>query len=75
MAKVMVSLPDALLRQLDAEATRRGTTRSGLLRALAEEEFRRADVRRAERIKEINREGASNHGGNVAEVLKRNRPR
>ncbi len=31
MAKVMVSLPDELMGQLDAEAKRRGTTRSGLL--------------------------------------------
>ena len=31
MAKVMVSLPDELLAQLDAEAKRRSTTRSGLL--------------------------------------------
>jgi metal-responsive CopG/Arc/MetJ family transcriptional regulator len=33
MAKVMVSLPDELLDAVDAEAARRGTTRSGLLRA------------------------------------------
>jgi hypothetical protein len=29
MAKVMVSLPDDLLRAVDVEAVRRGTTRSG----------------------------------------------
>lgn len=74
MAKVMVSLPDDLLRRVDAEAVRRGTTRSGLLRELAEEEFKRRDERRAARMREINRESSS-HGGHVAEVLKRHRPR
>ena len=70
----MVSLPDDLLRALDAEAQRRGTTRSGLLRQLAEEALQRREERRATRMAEINRE-SSHHGGNVAEVLKRNRPR
>jgi metal-responsive CopG/Arc/MetJ family transcriptional regulator len=36
MAKVMVSLPDDLLARLDDQARRRGTSRSGLLRELAE---------------------------------------
>lgn len=31
MAKVMISIPDALLSMLDAEAERRGTSRSALL--------------------------------------------
>ena len=31
MAKVMISVPDGLLSRIDAEAERRGTTRSGLL--------------------------------------------
>lgn len=37
---VMVSLPDDLLGSLDAEATRRGTTRSGLLRHYVDEGLR-----------------------------------
>jgi len=39
VAKVMVSLPDELLARLDEHARRRGTTRSGLLRELAEREL------------------------------------
>ncbi|MFI5008684.1 MAG: CopG family ribbon-helix-helix protein [Solirubrobacterales bacterium] len=39
MAKVMVSLPDELLGALDAEAKRRGTSRSALLRAGARHEI------------------------------------
>jgi hypothetical protein len=41
MAKVMVSLPDDLLGALDAEAKRRGTTRSALLQAGARHEIGR----------------------------------
>jgi metal-responsive CopG/Arc/MetJ family transcriptional regulator len=39
MAKVMVSLPDELLGALDAEAQRRGTSRSALLQAGARREI------------------------------------
>jgi metal-responsive CopG/Arc/MetJ family transcriptional regulator len=39
MAKVMVSLPDELLGALDAEAQRRGTSRSALLQAGARHEI------------------------------------
>ena len=43
MAKVMVSLPDELLRRIDVEARRRKTTRSGLLAELARRELARRD--------------------------------
>lgn len=39
MAKVMVSIPDALLAAVDAEAGRRQTTRSGLLQEAARREL------------------------------------
>jgi metal-responsive CopG/Arc/MetJ family transcriptional regulator len=73
MAKVMVSLPDELLAALDAEAARRGTTRSGLLRELADVTLRRRGEDRAARIEETMR-GAASHGGHVADVVKRYRP-
>jgi metal-responsive CopG/Arc/MetJ family transcriptional regulator len=38
VAKVMISFPDELLSWVDELAKERGTTRSGLLRALAERE-------------------------------------
>jgi Ribbon-helix-helix protein, copG family len=50
MAKVMVSLPDELLERVDAEAARRATTRSALLRDSVSRELARRDpelVRRA----------------------------
>lgn len=76
MAKVMVSLPDDVLHSIDTEAERRGTTRSGLIRALAEESARARSIRRAERMNQIlqARGPAVGHGGNVAEVLKQHRP-
>ena len=74
VAKVMVSLPDALLDEIDAEAGRRGTTRSALLRTFVDEALARRSSRRAERITEIMK-GASPHGGNALELLKRERQR
>ena len=76
MAKVMVSLPDDLLRAVDVEASRRGTSRSGYLRELAEETLRRRSILRAERMAEIDKMDGPNvgHGGGVAELVKANRP-
>ncbi|MDA8073662.1 MAG: ribbon-helix-helix protein, CopG family [Actinomycetota bacterium] len=76
MAKVMVSLPDDLLHAIDMEAGRRGTTRSGYLRALAEETLRRRSAHRAQRMAEIDAmDGPVRcHGGGVAALVKANRP-
>lgn len=43
MSKVMVSLPDGLLAELDAEVKRRGTSRSALLAEAARRELARRD--------------------------------
>ena len=45
MAKVMISLPDEVLARLDAEARRRGTSRSALLKEAALRELGRPDQR------------------------------
>lgn len=75
MAKVMVSLPDEVLRAVDVEAERRGTTRSGLLRELAEGSLRQRSIQRAERMAEINAAGGNmGHGGRVADLVKTTRP-
>lgn len=76
MAKVMVSLPDDLLRAVDVEAGRRGTTRSGFLRELAEETLRRRTVRRAERMAELDAADGPpvGHGGGAADLVKATRP-
>ncbi len=46
MAKVMVSLADDLLAQIDAEAARRSTSRSALLATAARRELARRDPER-----------------------------
>jgi metal-responsive CopG/Arc/MetJ family transcriptional regulator len=51
VAKVLVSIPDDLLKEVDARAKARGETRSGYLRGLAERDLadqaeRRAEVKR-----------------------------
>ena len=76
VAKVMVSLPDDLLRAVDMEADRRGTTRSGYLRELAEETLRRRSAHRAQRMTEIDTMDGpvSGHGGDVTALVKANRP-
>jgi metal-responsive CopG/Arc/MetJ family transcriptional regulator len=73
MAKVMISLPDELLASIDADAKRRGMTRSGLIRSYAEEARRRRAEVRAARIEELMAD-ARGHGGDGVEQLKRLRP-
>ena len=73
MAKVMVSLPDDLLGSLDAEAARRHTTRSGLLRDYAHEGLRHRGQERARRVQLLMSE-AGHHGGKGVDYLKRHRP-
>jgi metal-responsive CopG/Arc/MetJ family transcriptional regulator len=76
MAKVMVSLPDDLLKAVDVEAARRGTTRSGLLREMAEETLRRRSAHRARRMAQISGNSPSmGHGGDVAQLVKATRPK
>ena len=67
MAKVMISMPDEMLVRLDDHARRRGTTRSGLLRDLAERELHDDHRRRA--IRKL-LAGASPHGGESARQVR-----
>lgn len=69
----MVSLPDDLLGSLDAEAARRGTTRSGLLRHYVDEGRRHRGQARARRVDQLMRT-PGRHGGSGVEELKRHRP-
>jgi metal-responsive CopG/Arc/MetJ family transcriptional regulator len=72
MAKVMISIPDDLLRRLDEQAKRRRTTRSGLLRQFAERELALDAESRREEILAI-LERAQNHGGDVARLVREDR--
>jgi metal-responsive CopG/Arc/MetJ family transcriptional regulator len=73
MAKVMVSLPDDLLAEVDAEARRNGTTRSAVMREFANIALRRRRESRAAAFRSLLDE-ASPHGGGSAERVKETRP-
>jgi metal-responsive CopG/Arc/MetJ family transcriptional regulator len=73
MAKVMVSLPDDLLAEVDAEARRGGTTRSAVMREFADAALRRRREGRAAAMRSLLNDG-SPHGGRAAEQVKATRP-
>jgi metal-responsive CopG/Arc/MetJ family transcriptional regulator len=73
MAKVMISLPDALLARVDAHASEHGNTRSGAIRELTEAAFGERERQLAQRMAELDGH-ATGHGGNAVEELKRGRP-
>jgi metal-responsive CopG/Arc/MetJ family transcriptional regulator len=53
MAKVMISIPDALLKRVDARASAAGESRSGFLRRLAERELEASDRRGREEVERL----------------------
>lgn len=73
VAKVMVSMPDDLLAEVDAQANRAGTSRSAVMRDFADAALRR---RRGDRAAAMGflLQNASPHGGNSAEQVKTTRP-
>jgi metal-responsive CopG/Arc/MetJ family transcriptional regulator len=73
MAKVMVSMPDDLLSEVDAEASRLGTSRSAVLREFADTALRRRRADRAAAMNTLLRQ-AARHGGAAAEQVKATRP-
>lgn len=69
----MVSMPDDLLSEVDAEASRLGTTRSAVLRQFADYALRRRRADRATAMSTLlQRPGG--HGGAAAERVKATRP-
>lgn len=73
MAKVMVSMPDDLLSEVDAEASRLGTSRSAVLREFADSALRRRRADRAAAIEALLRH-TTRHGGAAGERVKSTRP-
>lgn len=73
MAKVMVSMPDDLLAEVDAEASRTGSTRSAVMRDFADAALRRRRTDRAAAMQKL-LAAASPHGGSAAEQVKATRP-
>jgi len=73
VAKVMISLPDDLLARVDAEAERRGTTRSAIMREYAAAALDQRSSQLAAAMRELG-DDAVGHGGHVVEDLKASRP-
>ena len=74
MAKVMVSLPEELLRQIDREAERRSVNRSALLAAAARRELDRPDPNAvAEAIARSERRFAEAGAFEAADLIRRDR--
>jgi metal-responsive CopG/Arc/MetJ family transcriptional regulator len=69
----MISLPDELLARVDAEAERRGTTRSAVLREYAAAALDERSAQLAAAMRELDGR-AVGHGGQVVEQLKAGRP-
>jgi metal-responsive CopG/Arc/MetJ family transcriptional regulator len=73
MAKVMVSLPEDLLAEVDAEAKRVGSTRSAVMRSFADAALRKRREHRAASMRSL-LGNLSPHGGQAAERVKETRP-
>ncbi len=69
----MVSMPDDLLSEVDAEASRLGTSRSAVLRGFADAALRSRRTDRAAAMDRLLRQ-AARHGGAAAEQVKATRP-
>lgn len=74
MAKVMVSIPDDLLAQIDRRAKAAGTTRSGWLQEVARGAIADDAEARAARIRAF-LAGARPHGGDSARWIREDRGR
>lgn len=74
VAKVMISIPDALLERIDAHVAAAGETRSGFLQRLAEAELDADDARRRRRIEDLLvRIGPVDLGGDAAQLIREDR--
>ena len=69
----MVSMPDELLAEVDAEAERLGSTRSAVLRSFADAALRKRRADRAAAMRVLLMD-VSPHGGKAAELVKASRP-
>jgi hypothetical protein len=76
MAKVMISIPDALLQMLDAEAVRRHTSRSALLQTAARRELGMVQRSRESLLEDLDElSGPWATPGDVVEMIRADRRR
>ena len=75
VAQVRVSLPDELLVALDDTARRVGLSRSAYVEDLVRADLADRQAKRAAEMARVDGDGVTGHGGDVAGVLRRYRPR
>jgi HicB_like antitoxin of bacterial toxin-antitoxin system len=74
VAKVMVSIPDALLERIDRQADVAGETRSGFLQRIAEREVEIAEDHRREEFERLLKKiGPLDLGGDSARLIREDR--
>ncbi len=74
VAKVMISVPDELLKRLDARAQEVGASRSGFLQGLAERELEAADRCRDDEVGRLLDSLDIDLGGaDIAQVIREDR--
>jgi hypothetical protein len=72
VAKVMISIPDLLLKRIDEYARSRRETRSGFLQRIAERELSAGEARRREEI-EVLLGPPAPMGGEAARLIREDR--
>lgn len=73
VAKVMISLPDELLEQIDARAESERETRSGFLRRLAERELLGDERARQKEFERLLDRATTRMGGDAARLIREDR--
>jgi metal-responsive CopG/Arc/MetJ family transcriptional regulator len=73
VAKVMISLPDELLHQIDHSARAGDETRSGFLRRSAERLIADEKPRRRRELKELLDRATGDFGGDAARLVREDR--
>jgi hypothetical protein len=75
VAKVMISIPDDLLKRLDAQVQANRETRSGYLRRLAERELKANVDRRRQELEELLDKATvrGGMGGDAARLIREDR--
>ncbi len=73
VAKVMISIPDSLLKRLDSLARARQETRSGFLQRLAEREVKADIERRRNEVERLLDLATAPMGGDAAKLIREDR--
>jgi len=74
VAKVMISIPDEVLRRIDTHVETVGETRSGFLRRLAEREIAAGRAEQRQRIEALLAKiGPVDLGGDSAQLIREDR--